>query len=783
MKKLFSFFGYFFFLKGIVFCQEYAVGYRNDDGFATAYKSMPVKAGDNKKTENRYGLINSNGKFILPMVYRAIYSSGEDGIYQVKDTLDYMALYNAVSQRFITDAVYFDIKRFSEGLAMIEKKIFSPFGFYWGAVDKKGNIVIPFEYKYLGSLKEGLINFKKESKMGYMDRNMKVVIPETYYNYADFSNGLAVASPVEGGKKGFINKNNNMVIPPSYEEAFGFNKGYAIVELKKSQRPGRGSQSKTIPAEMQIINKQGKPVTNATYHSISTCNTGGLFVVSRNDKKGVIDSTGIVILPLEYKDAETDNNGNIIFRNAADKYGMINNKGAIIMKPEYDYIASPLYEKMYYKQNGRVAIMDKNRKIIVPADSAVNFVRGRSRILFIYNDKVKVFDNNGKLLKTYQGVKIKPYSTGFAYGEDSLKIDHETIVEIINPGTGGKTQISGTEASDFNEAGIFLVKNVSSKYDFYDYTGKKLNPVSFYSAVNFSEGICATQLTSKFLPELADKNFKKINYVTTNFQGPYSEGLAYATNPQLGKIYYLDKLGNEVFSLNAKEGSRCKDGLISVKDNYNKYYLINKTGKEISEKRWDGIGGFSDGLALVKENLKWGFIDTQGNTVIDTKYDEASSFTKATAIVKQNGKFFLINKKGEPVNGINYDAAGNPDNGTFPVQKNNLTGLIDSKGNIIIDFKQNYSSLLYMTEDRVWASKDGKWGLLDNTGKALTEFIFDGANYFKNGYAVVMQNGKYGVINKAGRFVVPAAYKSLGSVYKNSILGIRPAQTVYYTLK
>ena len=90
---------------------------------------------------------------------------------------------------------------------------------------------------------------------------------------------------------------------------------------------------------------------------------------------------------------------------------------------------------------------------------------------------------------------------------------------------------------------------------------------------------------------------------------------------------------------------------------------------------------------------------------------------------------------------------------------------------------------MYMTEDRVWASKDGKWGLLDNKGKALSEFIYQGAYEFKNGYAVVMLNDKVGVVNKAGKLIVPIEYKTLGSIYKNTILGIKPAETVFFSLK
>jgi len=105
---------------------------------------------------------------------------------------------------------------------------------------------------------------------------------------------------------------------------------------------------------------------------------------------------------------------------------------------------------------------------------------------------VKVFDNSGKLLKTFFEGSIKTYATNFAANEDSLKISYDAGVEIINTATGAKKQLPCTEAGDFNEEGIFIGKQ--KLYDFYDYTGKKLNTKSYYSVVNFSEGICAMRI-------------------------------------------------------------------------------------------------------------------------------------------------------------------------------------------------------------------------------------------------------------------------------------------------
>jgi len=762
-------------------CQDYTVGIRNEDGFASAYKSITTGNGYYAKNETRYGLVNSSGKFILPMIYKTVFSAGAPGVYEVKDTMDKAALFDAGSQKFITEAVYYEIDRFSEGLAIVKKPM-QPYGFQWGAVDTKGTIVIPAEYEYLGSLKEGLLNFKKDGKMGFMDRNMKVVIPAMYYNYADFSNGLAVAKAEETGKVGYIDKKNNFVIPAKYEDANAFYNGYAVVASKKSYTSGgAGKGSVTTPGEMLLINKEGKELTASPYHNISFYYDGGLFVVTRDKKKGVIDSAGKLILPVEHKEATSDYNGNIIFRTQDDKYGMINNKGDVIMKPEYEYIASASYDKMYFKKDGKYAVMDKNRKIIIPADSALSITRGKKQVLFIYGNKVKVFDNNGKLVKTFTEGNIKPYTTGFAANEDSLRVSYDAAVEIINPATGTKKQVPSAEAGDFNEEGIFLAKNKSFKYDFYDYSGKKLNTEGYYAAVNFSEGICVLQDNSNSKPYLADKTFKKIKELSLNFQGPFSEGLAACTNPAMSQVVYINKNGDQVFSVTAKEGGRCINGRIAIKDAYGWFSYLDKTGKGIGKQSWNGLGDFSDGLAAVKGDGKWGFVDSTGNEVIPTQFDEVSSFTNGAAVVKINGKYKLINKKGEAIGNILYEGAGDPANGTFPLMKGDKVGLVDNKGNVIVGF--NYKNIRPMREERTWAMQDGKWGLLDSKGNTITGFIYKDVGDFENGYAKVKVGDKIALINKMGKVVVPADYGSMGSVYKNSIIGIKSAGVVMYGLK
>ena len=96
------------------------------------------------------------------------------------------------------------------------------------------------------------------------------------------------------------------------------------------------------------------------------------------------------------------------------------------------------------------------------------------------------------------------------------------------------------------------------------------------------------------------------------------------------------------------------DGLASIKLN-NKYGFIDKTGKSVIPCIYDRAGSFSEGLAYVYLNNKWGFFDKTGELVIPCIYDEADSFSEGLAPVKLNNKWGVIDKTGNMVVSCAFD--------------------------------------------------------------------------------------------------------------------------------
>ena len=61
---------------------------------------------------------------------------------------------------------------------------------------------------------------------------------------------------------------------------------------------------------------------------------------------------------------------------------------------------------------------------------------------------------------------------------------------------------------------------------------------------------------------------------------------------------------------------------------------------------YDEARCFIEGLAAVKKDGKWGFINVKGETVIPFIYDGAFSFINGLAQVYEIGRFGLVDRKG-----------------------------------------------------------------------------------------------------------------------------------------
>lgn len=112
-------------------------------------------------------------------------------------------------------------------------------------------------------------------------------------------------------------------------------------------------------------------------------------------------------------------------------------------------------------------------------------------------------------------------------------------------------------------------------------------------------------------------------------------------------------------------------------------------------------------------------------------------------------------------------AAGVNDIYAYRDKATGLYGFCDYYGRIIVspNFEDvDESSLvgkLNIKSDWAAVKKNGKWGFIDKNGKFESSYQYEDAHDFKNGFAPVKVNGKWGLIDIAGELIVLSQYDDI----------------------
>lgn len=98
-----------------------------------------------------------------------------------------------------------------------------------------------------------------------------------------------------------------------------------------------------------------------------------------------------------------------------------------------------------------------------------------------------------------------------------------------------------------------------------------------------------------------------------------------------------------------------QDGVAVVKYQ-NKYGFVNKYGQYIAAPEYQEVQLFCEGYAPVKHNGKWSFINQKGALLTDFVYEYVGIFNLGLAAVKRDGKWGVINQEGVEVVVPEHDA-------------------------------------------------------------------------------------------------------------------------------
>jgi hypothetical protein len=265
----------------------------------------------------------------------------------------------------------------------------------------------------------------------------------------------------------------------------------------------------------------------------------------------------------------------------------------------------------------------------------------------------------------------------------------------------------------------------------------------------------------------------------------YINSSYYGIVVQLGdKKGLYDLKGNELCQPqydrieNINWGSRFPVWLI---DSNGSKLLMNSHKKIITSKPYKLISKIRniDSLYVVmtyeNKTYMYGLIDWHGNEILEQKYPyiepNNSTVNYNYLMVKYNSNVSFINIKTKTfINDEKYNDAKPFETSSFTWVKNtdNLWGAIDTSGKTIIPFvyKKNGSPFF---DGYAVVEQDKKYGLLDSLGNLILRFEFDHIqDHFCNGYRYYCSKDETGYFDQSFRFIKnPKKPVSLDSILGN----------------
>ncbi len=374
---------------------------------------------------NKYGIINPEGKFVLPIQFDDITEWAESTYRVAKGG------------------------KWKDGVLSNEK---------YGLADVSGKIVVKPEYEELAMLTGGVAAARKGKKYGFISDRLQWVVPVEYEAVGSFNEQGLVwvnkgckldGATVNGGKYGVFDSKGNNIVPVKYSSLgtfYKWKKVYTNKELEKFKGNLRYLHSEGgshhLLARKDIDNELYSPLVMTDYGEIYASTS------ANGSGNGVWTSEGtMVVAPGAYKHAYGVSDGMVLVQTKGGNYNYVDVTSGRL-------ISNRGFKDAWNFRNG-VAVIQENEGHYLIDKSGEKITTGYDYISPARNEVhiVKKGDKYGAISSSGQPILMAEYDAVRPISEDRI-----------------------------------LVKAKNGLYGFADKTGKMVIKPTYKSAASFRHG-------------------------------------------------------------------------------------------------------------------------------------------------------------------------------------------------------------------------------------------------------------------------------------------------------
>lgn len=247
-------------------------------------------------------------------------------------------------------------------------------------------------------------------------------------------------------------------------------------------------------------------------------------------------------------------------------------------------------------------------------------------------------------------------------------------------------------------------------------------------------------------------------------------------------LAYINVGNNLAYYLNIKAVLLPKNGYISIKGDNSKYGALDAKGALVIPYEYDqAIVFHNEGLGLTKKNGKYGIVNSNNQVVIPFEYDREIIFDEeGIAHTQKNGKWGIIDKNNRIVTPFKHSTVYDRYrmSSSFIYRIEFTTGwkktIIDANRRPILpEYDDIGGNMTSIQCGYICVKKNGKWGVVSRKNKILIPLIYESIGdiyvmrFYKDQLFIAKKNGKYGVIDSKNKTIIPFEYEALEEKVSN----------------